>query len=146
MESRHDGARQRVAHALIISFVGYALLALSALAVTLLVGLATGYFPCVTCFTLPLLTLRLTEIHWTFILLPPVASAFALLLLSKSPLNRRIAAGLALSSPYLLVSLMYVLAGAREFPLDIALLWIAWAFLVGIASAVAVYRLTPSRL
>jgi hypothetical protein len=63
MESSRHIVKRWILYALSVSFVGYALLALSAVAVTLVVGLATGYFPCVRCFTLALLTFRLTEIH-----------------------------------------------------------------------------------
>jgi hypothetical protein len=132
--------RHWILYALSVSLVGYALLALSAVAVTLVVGLATGYYPCLTCFTLALLAFRLTEIHWSFVLFPPLAAACAMVLLSKTGVNRRIAAGLGLSSPYLLVALVYLLMGAGEFPLEIAFAWIVWAFLVGAASSLAVDR------
>lgn len=134
-----------IVYALSISLLGHAVLALSAVAVTLLVGLATGYFPCVTCLTLPLLTFRLTEIHWTFVLFPPLAAACTMVLLSKTRVNRRIGAGLGLSSPYLLVALVYVVSGAGEFPLEIPIPWTLWAFLVGTASSIAVDR-TANRL
>ena len=144
MRSHDDGAKQRVALALTVSIVGYALLALSAVAVTLAVGLATGYLPCITCFTLTLLTFRLTEIHWILLLLPPLVAACVLLLLSKARLNSWIATGLALSLPYLLLSLMFVLAGAGEFPLEVAIPWTVWAFVVGAALSIAVDKLRES--
>jgi len=126
-----------ILYALSVSLVGYALLALSAVAVTLLVGLTTGYYPCLTCFTLALLAFRLTEIHWTLVLFPPLAAVCAMILLSKTPVNRKLVAGLGLSSPYLLVAVMHMLLGAREFPLEVAIPWMAWAFLVGAASSIA---------
>ena len=132
--------KHTIKYAVTMATLGYALLALSAVAVTLLIGLATGYYQCVTCITLPLLTFRLTEIHWGFVLFPPLAAACAMILLSKTPVNRRIVAGLGLSSPYLLVALVYVLMAAGEFPLEIAIPWIVWAFLVGAASSIAVER------
>ena len=144
MESSRHIVKHRILYALSVSLVGYALLALSAAAVTLLVGLTTGYYPCLTCLTLALLTFRLNEIHWTLVLFPPLAAACAIVLLSKIGVNRRIAAGLGLSSPYLLVALVYVLMGAGEFPPEIAFAWIVWAFLVGAASSVAVDRLRKS--
>jgi len=127
--------KHSILYALSVSLMGYALLALSALAVTVVVWLVTGYFPCVTCFTLALLTFRLTEIHWTLVLFPPLAAACAIVLVSKTRLNRRVVAGLGLTFPYLLVALVYVLAGAREFPLEVAIPWIVWAFLVGVGSS-----------
>lgn len=140
MESSRHIVKHFLVYALLVSFVGYAGLALSAVAVTLLVGLATGYFPCVRCFTLALLTFRLTEIHWTLVLFPPLAAFCAMVLLSKTGVNRRITARLGLSSPYLLVALMYVLMGAREFPLEVVTPWMVWGFLVGVASSLVADR------
>jgi hypothetical protein len=132
--------KHTIKYAVTVAILGYALLALSAVAVTVLIGLATGYYQCVACITLPLLTFRLTEIHWALVLFPPLAATCAMILLSKTAVNRRIAAGLGLSSPYLLVAAMYALAGAGDFPLEIAIPWIVWAFLVGAASSIAVDR------
>ena len=132
--------KHTIKYAVTVAILGYALLALSALAVPLLIGLTTGYYPCVACISLALLVFRFTEIHWTFVLFPPLAAACAIILLSKTPVNRRIASGLGLSSPYLLVALVYVFSGAGEFPLEIAILWVAWVFVVGVASSIAVDR------
>ena len=132
--------KHTIKYAVTVAILGYALLALSAVAVTLLIGLATGYYPSVTFFTLTLLAFRLTEIHWTLVLFPPLAAACAMVLLSKTPVNRRIASGLGLSSPYLLVGLVYVFSGAGEFPLEIAIPWTMWTFVVGAASSIAVDR------
>jgi hypothetical protein len=141
-EVRRRGSivKHTIRYAVTVAFVGYALLALSAVAVTLLVGLATGHYPSFTFFTLALLAFRLTEIHWTLLLFPLLAAACAMILLSKTGVNRRIGAGLGLSSPYLLVALVYALMGAGEFPPEIAIPWIVWAFLVGAASSIAVDR------
>ena len=136
--------KHTIKYAVTVAALGYALLALSAVAVTLLIGLTTGYYQCVTCITLPLLTFRLTEIHWTLALFPPLAAACAMILLSKTRVNRIIVAGLGLISPYLLVALVYVLMGAGEFPLEIAIPWMVWAFLVGAASSIAVDKLHQS--
>jgi hypothetical protein len=129
-----------ILYALMVSLVGYAFLALSAVGITLLVGLATGYLPCASCFTLALLAFRLTEIHWTLVLFPLLAAACAMILLTKTRLNRRIASGMGLSSPYLLIVLVYVLMGAEEFALEIAFAWMAWASIVGAASSIVVER------
>jgi hypothetical protein len=138
--------KHTIKYAVAVAILGYALLALSAVAVTLLVGLTTGYYPSVTFFTVALLTFRLTEIHWGFVLFPPLAAACAMILLSKTAVNRRIAAGLGLSSPYLLVALVYVLMGAGEFPLEIAIPWMVWVFAVGVASSIVVTRFRPGRV
>jgi hypothetical protein len=55
--------KHTIKYAVTVAILGYAVLALSAVAVTLLVGLTTGYYPSLTFFTLALLTFRLTEIH-----------------------------------------------------------------------------------
>jgi len=144
VESWRHIVKHRILYGLSVSLLGYSLLALSAVAVTLVVGLATRYSPCATCFTLSLLTLRLNEIHWTLVLVPPLVAACAMVLLAKAGLNRRIAAGLGLSFPYLLVALVYVLMGAREFPLEIAFAWMVWACAVGAASSVVVNKLAQS--
>ena len=138
--------KHTIKYAVTVAILGYALLALSAVAVTLLVGLGTGYYPSVTFFTVALLTFRLTEIHWTLVLFPPLAAACAMILLSKTAVNRRIAAGLGLSSPYLLVALVYVLMGAGEFPLETAIPWMVWVFAVGVASSIVVTRFRPGRV
>ena len=140
MGSRRNSVKQSIVYALSVSLLGYALLALTALALTLLAGLATGYYPSLTFFTLALLTFRLSEIHWVFLLFPPLAAALTTTLLSKTPLHRRLAAGLGLSSPYVLIALVYVLMGAGEFPLEIATPWVAWAFVLGVVSSLAVDR------
>jgi hypothetical protein len=132
--------KHTIKYAVTVAVLGYALLALSAVAVTLLVGLTTGYYPSLTFFTLALLTFRLTEIHWTFVLFPPLAAACVMILLPKTGVSRRIASGLGLTSPYMLVALVYVVSGAGEFPLEIAILWVAWVFVVGVASSIAADR------
>jgi hypothetical protein len=134
-----------ILYALTVSLLGYAILALSAVAITLLTGLATGYHPSLTFFTMALLTFRTYEIHRALVLFPPLAAASAVILLSKTPLNRRIAAGLGLSSPYLLIALAYLLRGAGEFPQEIAIAWVAWVFVVGVASSAVVERLRVAK-
>ena len=138
--SRRDSVHQSIICAFSVSLLGYALLALTALALTLLIRLGTGYRPSLTFFTLALLTFRLSEIHWSFFLFPPLAAALATILLSKTPLHRRLVAGLGLSSPYVLIALVYVLMRAGEFPLEIVIPWVLWIFVVGVVSSVAVDR------
>ena len=140
MGSRRNSVRQSIVYALSVSLLGYALLALTALALTLLVGLATGYYPSLAFFTLSLLTFRLSEIHWSFFLFPPLGAALATILLSKTPLHKTLVAGLGLSSPYVLITLIYMLMRAGEFPLEIVIPWVLWIFVVGVVSSVAVDR------
>jgi len=140
VSSRRNSVKQSIVYALSVSLLGYVLLALTALALTLLAGLATGYYPSLTFFTLALLTFRLSEIHWSLFLFPPLAAGCATILLSKTPLHRRLAAGLGLSSPYVLIAMIYVFMRAGEFALEIATPWVAWAFVLGVVSSVAVDR------
>ena len=140
MGSRRNSVHQSIIYAFSVSLLGYALLALTALAISVLTGLATGYHPSLTFLTLALLTLRVSEIHWALLLIPPLAAALATILLSKTPLHRRLAAGLGLSSPYVLITLVYLLMRAGEFPLEIVLPWVLWVFVVGVVSSVAVDR------
>ena len=140
MGSRRNSVHQSIIYAFSVSLLGYALLALTALALTLLIGLGTGYRPSLAFFTLSLLTLRLSEIHCAFVLFPPLAAACGTVLLSKTPLHRRLAAGLGLSSPYVLITLVYLLMRAGEFPLEIVFPWVLWVFVVGVVSSVAVDR------
>jgi hypothetical protein len=137
--------KDSIAYSLTISLLGYAILALSAVAITLLTGLVTGYHPSLTFFTMALLTFRTYEIHWALVLFPPLAAASALMLLSKTPVNRRIAAGLGLSLPYLLIALAFLLMGAGEFPLEIAVVWMAWVYVVGVACAAIVEGLRVAK-
>lgn len=122
----------------------------TAVAVSAAVGLITGYYPSSTFFTLALITFRVAEIHYGFVFAPPLAAVAAMILLSRTSINRRVAAGISLSSFYLLITSMYLMVGAGEFPVATAIPWIAWAFLVGLGSSVIVDRLlarlrTPGR-
>ena len=89
MNSRWSTTKDSILYAVTFSLLGYAILALSAVAITILTGLATGYHPSPTFFTIALLTFRIYEIHWAFVLFPPLAAASATMLLSKTPLNIR---------------------------------------------------------
>ena len=122
----------------------------SALVVSAAVGLITGYYPSFTFVTLALATFRLVEIHLAFLLAPPLVTTLALVLLSKTPIDRRITGGAGLCSYYALVALLFVMADAGEFPMSIVIPWVAWAFIVGLGSSIIVDRVlarlrTPSR-
>ena len=105
-------------------------------------GLTTGWFPSFTFFALALITFRLTEINYAFLVVPPLLAIVAMVLLSRSPINRRMAAGVSLSSYYVLVALMYVILGAGEFAVEIALPWIVWAFVLGLGASVIVDKVS----
>lgn len=122
----------------------------SAIVVSAAVGLITGYYPSSTFFTLALITFRVAEIHHGFVFAPPLVAVAAMILLSRTSINRRVAAGIGVSSFYFLVSLMYLIVGAGEFSVATAIPWVAWAFVIGLGSSVIVDRLlarlrTPSR-
>jgi hypothetical protein len=124
-----------------VSLLGYFGLAASAFLASAAIGLITGYHPSFTFFTLALLTFRLTEMHYGFLLAPPLISIVVITILSKTAINRAIRAGIGLSSYYIVVALMFVIVGAGDFPVGISIPWIVWAFVVGVGSSVAVDRL-----
>ncbi|TKJ28046.1 MAG: hypothetical protein CEE40_12675 [Chloroflexi bacterium B3_Chlor] len=133
-----------------VSLLGYLVLVASALLLSAAVGLITGYYPSSTFFTLALITFRVAEIHYSFVFAPPLVAVAAMILLSRTSINRRVVAGISVSSFYFLVTLMYLIVGAAEFSVATAIPWIAWAFLVGLGSSVIVDRLlarlrTPGR-
>ncbi|MGB3904277.1 MAG: hypothetical protein WBB22_05095 [Anaerolineae bacterium] len=122
----------------------------TALAVSAAVGLITGYYPSLNSVALALATFRVAEIHYGFVFAPPLVAVAAMILLSRTSINRRVAAGIGVSSFYFLVSLMYLIVGAGEFSVATAIPWVAWAFVVGLGSSVIVDRLharlrAPSR-
>jgi hypothetical protein len=137
-----------VKDAILIAAVGYAFIVASALVISVMVRLLTGYFPSFTYFTLALITLRLVELHYGALLAPPLVAAAAMLLLLKTPLDRRIAAALAMSSFYIIVTLIYLLVGAADLPLAASapsVPWIGCSFLAGLGASVVVDRLSGRR-
>lgn len=122
----------------------------SALVAFTVVKVVTGYYPSFIFFTLALITFRVAEIHYGFVFAPPLVAVAAMIPLSRTSINRRVAAGIGVSSFYFLVSLMYLIVGAGEFSVATAIPWVAWAFVIGLGSSVIVDRLlarlrTPSR-
>jgi len=125
-----------------VSLLGYFVLVASAFLVSAAIGLITGYYPSFTFFTLALITFRLVELHYGFLLAPPFIATVVITLLSKMSINRPISAGIGLSSYYILVALMFVMVGAGEFSGTAAVPWIVWAFVVGVGSSITVDRLS----
>ena len=101
----------------------------------------TGYYPSFTFFTLALITFRLTEMHYGFLLAPPLISIVVMTVLSQTAINRAIRAGIGLSFYYVVVALMFVMVGAGDFAVGTSIPWIVWAFVVGVSSSITVDRL-----
>ena len=125
--------------------LGYFLIVASVVVVSIIVRMITGYYPSFRFFTLSLITFRLVEIHQGFIVAPLLVATFTMMLLSKTSINRRIVAGLSITSYYFLVGLIYVMIGAGDFPLDIFILWLSWVFILGFASSIIVDELHTRR-
>lgn len=113
----------------------------SAVAVSIIVRIVTGYYPSFTFFTLALITLRLVEIHQGFLIAPLLVAIFAMKLLSKTSINRRLVAGLSVTSYYFLVAVIFVILGASDFPLYILTLWLIWIFILGVVSSIIMDKL-----
>jgi hypothetical protein len=121
-----------------ISALGYAMIVTTALILTIIWRLATGYFPSFHFFTMGLVTLRLVEVHKALIIAPLIVSTIALTLLSKTNLNQRFAAGLSLSAYYILAVLAFFVKGAGEFSYGISIILILWIYILGYASSVII--------
>ena len=114
----------------------------SAVAIWIIFGLTSGWYPSFTFFALALITFRLTETNYGFFVVPPLLATVVMIVLSGTPINRKMAAGVSLSLYYVLVAMMYVLVGAGEFALEIALPWIVWSFVLGLGASVIVDKLS----
>lgn len=125
-----------------MSLLGYLVLVSSGLLLSAVVALITGYYPSFTFFTLALITFRLTEMHYGFLLAPPLISIVVIAILSKTAINRAIRAGIGLSSYYVVVALIFVIVGAGDFSVGTSIPWIVWAFIVGAGSSITVDRLS----
>lgn len=121
-----------------ISALSYILVIVSAVAVSVIAWLATGYFPSFTFFVLALISFRLVEVHTIFLAAPLIVSIISMTILSITPINKRIAAGLGIASYYLLVTMLFLISGAGDFPLDVSIPWIIWVFIVGFVSSALV--------
>jgi len=102
----------------------------------------TGYYPSFTFFTLALVTFRLAEIHIGFVLAPLSVATFAMILLSKTSINRRMIAGLSMTFYYFFVALIYLTLSAGEFHIEILAPWLPWVFILGFSASIIVDRLS----
>ena len=121
--------------------LAYILLAASAVAILIIVGLVTGYFPSFAFFTLVLLTLGFVWLHPVFLVVPPVLAFSMMVFLSKTSINGKAAAGASIASYYILIELIYLISGTGDFPVEVTIPWIFWAFVLGVASSVIVDKL-----
>ncbi len=124
-----------------ISVLGYILIWTSALILLVATRLSTGYMPPFKGFVFPLVSFRLTEIHNFFLIAPLILAAITIKLLTRTWISRKVAGGIALTSYYILTSIIFFIKGAGEFSLEISSLWIVWVFVLGYASTVILERL-----
>lgn len=122
--------------------LGYLFIVASVVILSIIIRMITGYYPSFTFFTLALIAFRLVEIHQGFLIAPLLVAIFMMMLLSKTSINGRIVAGLSLTSYYFLVALIYLIMGAREFPIEILIPWLPWVFILGSASSIIVDKLS----
>jgi len=125
----------------IACILGYILVVASAVAVSIIIGLVTGYFPSLALFTLVLLTLGFVWLHPVFLVVPPVLAFSMMVFLSKTSINGKAAAGASIASYYILIELIYLISGTGDFPVEVTIPWIFWAFVLGVASSVIVDKL-----
>jgi len=131
-----------VRYTILTCALGYFLIVASVVVVSIIIWMITGYYPSFTFFTLALITFRLVEVHQGFLMAPLLVATFTMMLLSKTSINRRIVAGLSMTSYYFLLALIYVIMGAGEFPIEILIPWLPWVFVLGFASSIIVDRLS----
>lgn len=134
--------KNSIKYTILTCSLGYFLIVASVFVASIVVRINTGYYPSFTFFTLALITFRLVEIHQGFLAAPLLVATFTMMLLSKTSINRRIIAGLSMTSYYFLVALIYVIMGAGEFPIEILIPWLPWVFILGFASSIIVDKLS----
>ena len=124
-----------VNRAILVGSLGYILIMASIVAISLLMKLTTGYYPSFLLFTLYLVTLGLFAIHPAFLIAPLLVAVAAMILLSKTKLDAKLAGGISVASYYILATLLYAVKGAGDAAWGIFFLWIIWAFVLGLAAS-----------
>jgi len=132
---------QRIVKAVLASALGYVFVIVSAFVIAATIRVVTGYYPSLHFFTLALITFRLIEISQAFLIVPLLIAMFATILLSRTPMDTRIAGGLGLASYYILVGIIFAAIGGGDFPYEIPIFWVALVFLLGCLSATAIRTL-----
>ncbi|MCW4033110.1 MAG: hypothetical protein NWF08_06925 [Candidatus Bathyarchaeota archaeon] len=121
---------------ILICSIGYVLIIVSALMLSLIVRILTGYFPSFTFFTLALITFRLFEINYAFLLVPLFVAILVMMLLSRPSINTRIAGGMSLTSYYAFVALIYMAMRSGDFPYLALIPWFLFVFFLGYTSVI----------
>ncbi len=133
--------KKHIKHTILTCTLAYILTIASVLLVTTTSMLVFGLYISFVFFTLTLVTFRLYEIHQIFIMAPPIVAIVTMLLLSKTRINKRILAGLSMTIYYVVVTLIFLIMRAEEFPYEILIIWIPWVFILGALSSVIVDKL-----
>lgn len=137
--------KKSIKYSFLTCTLGYILIIASAVVLSVVVRMITGYYPSITFFMLALITFRLVEVHQAFFIAPPLVATFTMILLSGTSINRNMVAGISMASYYFLVGLVYVIMGAGEFPIEISILWLLWVFVLGFASSIIMNNYIVSR-
>lgn len=127
-------SRSVVRKAILVSGLGYAMIVVLASLIWKAVEIFTGYYPSFTFFLLALITFRLVEVNPSFLFVPPLVAVPLIIVLSRILGNERFAAGLGLTSYYILAVLTFLAYGSGELPYIVAALWILAVFVIGVLS------------
>ncbi|MCW3975715.1 MAG: hypothetical protein O2U61_05390 [Candidatus Bathyarchaeota archaeon] len=125
--------------------LGYLLILATAIVLTIIIKLVTGYFPSFDFFTLALITFRLSEINQFFIVTPFLVAILTMLILCRALINNRITSGISMAFYYFLVTIFFVITGSGDFPFWISTIWIVWVFNIGVISSIIVDKLCIKR-
>ena len=125
--------------------LGYLLILATAIVLTIIIKLVTGYFPSFNFFTLALISFRLFEINQFFIVIPLLVAILTVLILCRILIDNRIASGIGMAFYYFLVAIFFVTTGSGDFPFWISMIWIVWAFIIGVISSIIVDKLYIER-
>lgn len=126
---------------ILICAIGYVLVIISALILSLTIRILTGYFPSFTFFTLALITFRLSEVSYAFLIAPLFVATVMMMLLSRTSINIRIASGSSLSSYYAFVVLIFIVMGSGDFPYLVSIPWVVYVFFLGFISSIIIERI-----
>jgi hypothetical protein len=130
--------KSSIKYAFLTCTLGYVLIvAISTVTILIISKMITGYYLHLTTI-LELITFNLIYIHQGFFIVPLAVAICTMALLLKFSQNKKLIAGLSMTSYYLIVALIYAIMGAREFPLEILILWLPWVFMLGFASSIIV--------
>jgi len=95
--------------------LGYLLILATAIVLTIIIKLVTGYFPSFNFFTLALITFRLSEINQFFIVIPLLVAILTVLILCRALIDNRIASGIGMTFYYFLAVFFLLLLDQATF-------------------------------